>query len=233
MSETTQGETEAAPAPASRVFKIKVAKAGVDLDVIWNELSDEVKAHAIEHGLGKLLNAATAKVTKTTQPDPAKLKAEALALANKKLDALKAGQIGRKKAKGPSGKAMTEARRQAKIIVKAAIKEQGGKVGDYAAAEITELANEYIADNPEIVKQAEEAIAKAEASAAKGKIDLSKLKPDPKKVAKREARNAEARAITADKAAGKPGPQKSATAVRTKPGVAPAAKPRPQPGASA
>jgi hypothetical protein len=236
MSDTTQAAAETvvdeAPATGPR-FKIKVAKAGQDVEIIWNELSDEVKMHIIEHGFSKVLNAATAKVTKTTQPDAEKLKAEAYNLAMKKLDALKRGEVGRKKAsKGPGGKVMTEARRLAKIIVKAAIKEQGGKISDYEAKEITEAANQYIEENPQIVADAEASIKRAEALAGKGTIDTKKIPVSAKKVAAREAKNAEARKGTADKAAGKPGPQASTLATRGKV-MPPAAKPRPQPQATA
>lgn len=236
MSEQAQAgaETVADEAPATGPrFKIKVAKAGQDVEIIWNELSDAVKMHIIEHGFSKVLNAATAKVTKTTVPDAEELKAQAMALAMKKLDSLKRGEIGRKKASGKaSGKVMTEARRLAKIIVKAAIKENGGKISDYEAKEITEAANQYIEENPEIVKQAETSISKAEELAGQGKIDVKAIKTSPKKVAAREKKNAEQRAATADKAAGKPGPQRSAIAPRGKPPI-PAAKPRPQPQANA
>lgn len=238
MDTQVQGEaiaeaTEATPseAPSDRIrFKIKVAKAGQDVEIFWDELSNDVKMHIIEHGLGKVLNAATAKVTKTTQPDADKLKAEAYNLAMKKLDSLKAGTIGRKKAaSGASGKVMTEARRLAKIIIKAAIKEAGGKISDYEAKEITEAANEYIKENPDVIKKAEASIASAEAVAKGSKIDTSKIKVSSTKVAAREKKNAEARKASADKAAGKPGPQASAIIQRAGKPTPMAAKPRPQP----
>jgi len=209
--------TDEAPKP----FIIRIAKANKDLEVQFADFPPDVKRYIVEQGLSKLLNAATAKETVKTTPDNATREANSMAHATKKLDNLKAGQISTRAKSTGDGKTpavvMTEARRQAKIIVKAQAKAKGLRQADFTAKAWTEAANTYLASNPALIEAAKAAIEANAALSAAAEIDVSALKADPKLVAKNEERKAAARAATEAKNAGKPGPQKSAIEKRAKP----------------
>jgi hypothetical protein len=202
------------------IFKIRITKAKADLEVDFDELPKEVKLAIVEKGLAAFLNGATAKETTKTTPDEAVRAENAMALANKKLDALKRGELKAARAKSDgkvSGVVMTEARRLAKNIVKAGIKAAGHKISDYEAKAITEAANAYIEEHPEIVQQAQASVEAAKALAAATSVPVASIPISHERVAKREAKNAEARKATASKDAGKPGAQKSTTKRRPAP----------------
>lgn len=202
-------------------FQIKIAKAKTNLEVDFDAFPPEVKAYIVEQGLSKLLNAATAKETVATTPDDATREANSLAHAQKKLENLQAGQMTARRASKSDGKTpaavMTEARRQAKIIVKAQAKAKGKRLTDYTPKAWTEAANIYLNDNPALIEAAQAAINAAAALAAQAEMDVSTLVADPKLVAANEAKKEAARKATAAKNAGKPGPQKSAIKKQAKP----------------
>lgn len=208
-------------------ISIKIAKADRNVEVDWDSLPDQVKLYVVEQGLSKLLNAATTKIKK----DEADAKDKAFALAEKKLDNLKAGQVKTRSAKSGkvAGAVMAEARRLAKAIVKAGIKAKNKKISDYAAKAITEMANLYLEGHPELITTATANVAAAEALTvgAAEAVNVEAMPVDAKKVAARLAKNAEAKAATEAKNAGKPGSQKSTTKVQAKPAKAPVpAKPK-------
>lgn len=209
--------TDEAPKP----FIIRIAKANKDLEVQFADFPPEVKRYIVEQGLSKLLNAATAKETKELTPDDATREANSMAHATKKLDNLKAGQIStRGKKSVGDGKVpqnvMTEARRQAMIVIKAKIIASGKKIGQFSTKAKTEAANDYLKNHPGLVTAAQDAINAAEAMAAAAEFDVSNIPVDAKLIAKNEAKKAAAKAATAAKNAGKPGPQKSAIKTQTK-----------------
>lgn len=205
-------------------FNIKVTKAKQALEVVWEELPDAIKLRIIEEGLGKLLNAATAKVTAKSSESPESMASQALGLAQKKLDSLKKGELRAKVSRDGkvSGVVMTEARRLAKNIIKQQIKAANKKILDYEAKAITEAANVYLTNHPELVAAAQASIDAAKGLATQAGVDVSAIPVSEAKKAKRIAKNAEARAATAAKDAGKPGPQKSATKMRQVPQRKPA-----------
>jgi len=190
-------------------FTIKIAKAKRDVVVTWDNLPDAVKAYVVEQGLSKLLNAATTKIKK----DEADAEAKAFALVEKKLENLVAGNIKARTAKTKvSGAVAAEARRLAKAIVKAGIKAKNKKISDYAAKAITEMANLYLEQHPELMATAEANVAAAEqlTVGAANAVNVEAMPVDPKKVAARLKKNEEAKAATEAKNAGKPGGQKAA-----------------------
>lgn len=210
------------------MFKVKIPKGEAYLDVDFDEFPDEVKMAIVEKGLSAFLIAATAKVTKSTDPDPAQRKANAMALASKKLDAMKEGKLRVTKAKDSKVPVAVraEALRMAKTFVKAAIKAGGNKISDYTAKAITEAAEGYLAEHAELFETATAKV-NAEAELAKAaNVSIAGLKADPTLVAKREKANAEKRQATAEKNAGKPGPQKSAIKSQMKPVPAKPGKPQ-------
>lgn len=217
-------------------MKIKISKAKADLVVDFQSLPVEVQLYIVEQGLSKVLNSATAKETAATTPDETQRGLNAMGLAEKKLDSLKAGKLVARKSSG-DGKTpavvMTEARRLAKNIVKAGLKAKGKKISDFTAKAITEAANLYLADHKELVDQAKASIDAAAALAASAEVNVDAIPVDPVKVAAREKANADKRAETAAKNAGKPGGQASTT--KKQAGVsslkAPPRRPAPQPTA--
>lgn len=198
----------------SHVIKVKIAKAKTNIEVLFEDLPPDIQLYIVEQGLSKVLNAATAKVTKANTESEAQLAELALAEANKKLDKLKKGDLKRSsKSDGKvPGVVMTEARRLAKNIVKASIKAQGQRISDYEAKAITEAASIYLGEHPELIEQASASIEASKNLATAAAVNVSSIPVSEVKRAKNEAKKAEARAATEAKNAGKPGSQKSTVA---------------------
>lgn len=212
-----------------RMFQVNIAKAKAKLDVDFDLLPPEVKLHVIQHGLDKLLNAATAKETKAKTVDDATREANSMVLAQKKLENLIAGQISARKAKETKVEQVVtiEARRQAMFIVKANLKAAKKRIGDFTTKALTEAANLYLSNNPALLETAKKAVEENAALAAQAVFDVNAIAADPKLIAKNEAKKAEARAATEAKNAGKPGSQKSTLKTRAKlPGSLPVAPKR-------
>lgn len=211
----------------SLIFNVKITKAKANLAVNFGELPRAVQEYIIEQGLAKLLNGATAKETAATTPDEAVRAANAMSLAEKKLDSLKAGKIVARASKDGkvAGVVMTEARRLAKNIVKAGIKAQNKRISDFEPKAITEAANAYLADHPELIAAAKASIDASAALSAATVVNVEAIPVSATRVAANEKKKAEAKAATAAKNAGKPGPQASATARRAPP--PPARRPAP------
>lgn len=216
----------------ANTFKIKISKAKADLEVDFDALPPNVQLYIVEQGLGKLLNGATAKETAATTPDEATRAANAMGLAQKKLDSLMAGKIVARKAAG-DGKTpavvMTEARRLAKNIVKAGLKAKGKKISDFTAKAITEAANLYLTDHQDLIAQAKASIDAANALASTAEVNVDAIPVDPVKVEAREKANAAKRAETAAKNAGKPGGQASTPMPRGQAALKPVPPRRPAP----
>lgn len=196
------------------IVKVPVSKAKgefleIDVDLIPPEMWSEV----VFQGLKQLFGRGMSKISKTTYPKEAELKAAAVAKATENVDAiLKNDQKKIKlsaKAGGAkvSGAVNTEAMRLARNLVKDEMKRLGIKISHVEASEITKAAKEYIAADPSIIEQAKAEIEKRNAVNVAGKIDLATLiKESPVLVAKAEARKAKAKADAplSAKQAGKP-----------------------------
>jgi hypothetical protein len=93
---------------------------------------------------------------------------------------------------GGRGETMVEARRLAKIYVKAELKEAGLRVSLIKPAEITKLANEMIAHDPSIVEEAKANVLARNNKTKGKKIDIAaikaKVKEDPELVEKANKR---------------------------------------------
>src|SRR5262245_51685559 len=229
--------TEADPGPAPLVFSIKITKAKRSLDVDFRSLPQEVQMYIVEQGLGKLLNGATSKWTAASEPDEVKRGDNAYAAAQKRLESLQAGKTGARASKtdaSVSREVKTEAARLAKAVVKAQIKANKEKISDYKPKVITEAANAYLAGHPELLDQAKANIEAANKLAQVASVDVTGIPKDPALIAKREAKNAAAKAESAAKNAGKPGGQAPTLKKQaTKPGAGKPVPTRPQPQASA
>lgn len=191
-------------------MQIPIVKAKGDIAVDLDKLPDEMVQEIWFLGLKAMLNRGMTEVTGTDSPQKRK---DAMDAAAANLQKLYEGKMrrtsGQKSAKG-QGEVMTEARRLAKIEVKAALKDAGHKVSYIPASEITRLANEYLAteDGKEIISLAKEAVEKRNAKKGARKIDVSTAQEDPKLAAKAEKQKAERKK---ERAAKTPPPAKQAT----------------------
>jgi hypothetical protein len=179
------------------LMAIPIVKSKGAINVDTDKLPEDVYAEALLQGLKVILNRGTSKITKALYPKEEELKAAANAMASKQLELCMKSEItfsGKAKAKKVTGAVMTEARRLAKLAVKAAMKEQGIKVSHVAAKDITAAANALIEADETFVKRAEENLKAREGEDQPIKIDVAALvKVDPKKVAAAEAKKAKAK----------------------------------------
>ncbi|MBZ5616211.1 MAG: hypothetical protein LAO23_19560 [Acidobacteriia bacterium] len=188
------------------------------------DLTADVFREALIQGLKVILNRGMSKITKEAYTnkdgvtDEVKMKADAMAKANQTFADMRENKIrfmGEKVKTKVAGEVMTEARRIAKGYVKEGLKAAGEKIAHYDAKEITKAANLMIAENPEIVEEAQKNVDARKAEAAGGgKIELKKfastLKANPKLVEKAEKEKKERKAASSATKAGK-------VAVRAKP----------------
>lgn len=206
MTDATQATDEYVPQP----YKVPVVKGKDSIEIDVQKLPDAVYREVIAQGLKYLINSKMSKITKTTYPKPEELIKAAMAKAAEVADAMLKGTIriaGAKSASKVSGKVMTEARRIARNMVKDEMKRQGIKVSYVAAKDITAAANSLIADNPDIIKEAEASLAaQAEkaSTVANAIAGIAKSIPiDAKKKAAVEAKKAEAKQQLSAAQAGK------------------------------
>ena len=149
------------------ILSIPVTKAKAAIDIDTDQVHETMYAAALKEGLKTLVNGGMSKVTKETYPNAEELKAKAWEIAQARALQLIDGslKLGRSIAtKGPSGAVMTEARRLARDLVKAALKAQGLKVSHYESSEITRAANAMIEQDSGLITMAEANIA------ARGKV---------------------------------------------------------------
>ncbi len=177
-------------------INVQISKAKKELQISIEEfmaLDPDVQIYILEQGYGKVLNAATAKLTKAKIDEEGltdeQVADQAMGLVNKRMDELKAGKVKRTRSAGKGkvpGVVMTEARRLAKNIIKAAIKASGERISAYEPKVITEAANEYLEQHPEVIEQAAASIEQAKTLA--GVADVSGIHTDAKRVAKLDAK---------------------------------------------
>lgn len=173
------------------ILNIPVTKGKATLAIDTDSIPEAVYAYALAEGLKVIMNKGMSKVTKVTYPVEDELKAAAMAVAEKNVEAIKNGTIkipGAKSATKASGAVMTEARRLAKNIVKDQMKEAGLKISHYPAKEITAAANELLAADPSIIETAAANLEARAAMPVKAEGILATLKADPKLVAAAEAK---------------------------------------------
>lgn len=170
---------------------ITKAKGGFIVIEDLDTVDERVFAEAVFLGFKVLLNRGASKVTAANIPDEEARKAEAMEIAQKQLELVMSGKIkfSGGKAKKASGAVMVEARRQAKLLIKQAIKDAGLKISHYAAKDITATANDLLASDQgkEIIAEATRVV--AERAKTPVAIDIkSVLKESPELVAKAEAK---------------------------------------------
>lgn len=194
------------------ILFVPVTKAGSSVTVDTDKIHDTMYAEALAQGLKVMVNGGMTKLTKENIPDETARKAEALKIAEDRVNLMIEGKLklGRQAAasKGPSGAVMTEARRLARIAVKEMLKSKGLKVSTYDASEITKAANEIIAADPSYVTTAESNLATRGKGPVPTNIDITAMiQPDPKKVAELEAKKVEKAGVLSKTQAGKVAPR--------------------------
>jgi hypothetical protein len=189
------------------ILNVPVTKGKGTVSVDTDTAPENYYKAALEQGFKVIVNGGASKIVapsdKTDEAAMAKYHEAAMAKAQERVAAMMAGtlKLGRASAsKGPSGEVMTEARRLARNLVKDAMKAAGLRVSHYKASEITEAANQMLADTspsddnpkglgPWLIEQATSNIEKRKEKPASAAI-ISAMKADPALVAKAEAEKA-------------------------------------------
>jgi len=204
MAQVEQNETE-----ESVTFQIEVTipKAGRGFFVDLEKLPKHIYAAIISKGCTDLMSRGLTKIG-TKDEDGEKLTGDALEAAQeaatevveRNLEAMYSGEMsvrggGARKVKGA---VKTRAMQKAKRIVKAQIKAEGERIGDYTGKEITLAAEQLLDEHPELLAEAEKELAEEEKKTKEkgyikvesdGKSKLVKsMRKDPKRVAANEAR---------------------------------------------
>lgn len=117
--------------------KIAVNVVGTELNVDTDKLTDAVRAYIMEYGLKQMLNDSHASVTATTNPDEDERKEAKLAMAEKKLASLMAGNVAQARF-GGGDPIRTEMRKLADAELTAALKAAGKKLADAKKAKDAE-----------------------------------------------------------------------------------------------
>jgi hypothetical protein len=196
----------------STKFEIPIVKAKDVATIETSALPDDVYNEALYLGLKALANRGQSDVTGSTYPDEQERAEAATEIATKTIADMYAGKIrrssGAKSTSAGKGELQVEARRLAKIYVKAELKEAGLRVSLIKPAEITKLANEMIANDPTILEEAKANIAKRHEKGKAKKIDVAalkaKVKEDPELVAKANKRGKSRKKVEEDEEAPPP-----------------------------
>ena len=210
MATVHEVEVETAEAPTT-VIKVWIPKANayLDVDISEEKTPKECYMEALVKGFQAILtrgmsgpNGVSTKGLEGEELEEAQ--ARAYEIAQQNLESMYAGEIrltSVKRVKEKKGKVKTKAMQNARVIIKAQIKAEGGKVSHYTAKQISELAEELLVDQPELIEEAREQLAKDDKEAEKVKARLekskikltSKVKADPKRVKAAEERAARAK----------------------------------------
>lgn len=189
-----QNTNEAPVGAAEKIMQVPVVKAKTSIPVNVGLVPDKYYDAALAIGLKQMVNGGATKITESAYPDETERHAKALSIAEDRVEQMYAeklvirGAVSAKKDGVPAA-VKTEARRIARDMVKATIKDKGMKVSHFAASDITAAANAMIEEDPSIIAQAELNLA----NRGKLKINsdvISGLHEDPKLVAAAEASKA-------------------------------------------
>jgi hypothetical protein len=171
---------------------IVVVKGKQTLTIDTDKLPDDIVPEIYALGLKQLLNRGMSEVTKANIPDKEELEAEAMAVAAQNLQNIYDGKIRRTagtkaSSKGETKEVQAEARKEAQLAVKDAIKAAGKKVSLVASKEITRLTNDLLKseEGKEIWERAKAVIEARKAKKAEQpalSINLAGLREDPKLV---------------------------------------------------
>lgn len=200
------------------LFQVPITKGGKTAFIEVNtgsadgsdpgDISDnDVMAEIILQGLKVILNRKMTKITSESYPKEEERKAAAMKVAMQNFEDMKAGEIrfaGKRPKKEISGEVMTEAMKVARAYVRQKMKDEGIKVTHVPAKEITKVAKDLVADNPELIEQAKATVEarKAKAKEINVQVNLKSLVSE-KLVKKDEEAKAERKAQLSAAKAGK------------------------------
>lgn len=160
------------------MLSINIAKANKPMMVDESKFTEAVDTYVRRYGLTQMFNDAHSQITAKVEPDPVKRGELAWALAQKKLDALYAGETRVARVGGPRGDDVTnEVKRIAKATILGRAKSKGLSA-DVVKTNFNEWMAKYIAAN--------EAALRAEAEANLAKVaelsvdldDLMAIEPE-------------------------------------------------------
>lgn len=190
--------------PDPNIYKIVVTKAKgltddegmaanyVEVDTSENGIPAHIYKHALTLGLKEMVNGGMTgpKHAKEAFKTEREFQEHAMETARDRAAQMMAGTLKILGAKAASDtlprEVQTEAMSIARKLIKAAIKEQGGRQIDYTSAQITQAAKDTLAANPWIIQKAKENLENRAAPDAKIAIPA----PDPEHVKKVAAKKA-------------------------------------------
>ena len=197
------------------VFQVPITKGGKTAYIAVNsaaiedggDITEEVMHEVILQGLKVILNRGMTKITGETYPDEKERQEAAMKKAKQTFEEMKRNEIrfmGKRPKKEVTGEVMTEAMKMARAFVRQKMKDAGIKISHVPAKEITKVAKDLVAENPELIEKAKATVEarKEKAAEISVKVDLQTL-VDPKLVAKTEKEKAERKAASSAKKAGK------------------------------
>lgn len=179
MTDTTVAN-DATPPTEKKIFTIEVRGKCGTVDVDPDDLPIDVYEYALKAGLEAIINKVgmskiAAGITKLSGKAADDAKAKVLEQARKNVADLKNGTIkGLRSSTKRAGAVNTEALRLAKAMAKQVLRDNGYKISAFDAKELTAMAKEVLAGNPDIYKKAEANLAERAATPVKG-FDLKKM----------------------------------------------------------
>jgi hypothetical protein len=170
------------------MFSINIGKTDRALSVDESKFTPAVMEYIVRYGLTQALNDAHSQITSKSDPDEKDRADKAWNLANKKLDALYAGELRAERVGKPRDPVMAEAMVLAKAFLVAQEVRKGAdeatarkRVEKLDRAKVADWSRGYLERNPEVVEKARAIVAaRAESVADEGdSVDLDALMADP------------------------------------------------------
>lgn len=202
--------------------QVAIPKAGRSFTIteeMYQAIPDEVFQEIFLQGAKVVLNRGQSKLSSTAKmgegPGKEKEQNAIMAVVDEQWSKVVAGEIritgGKVKRKSADREVHTEAMRQARLLVKDALKRDGIKPATVPAKEITEAAEQFLAEGSEeandILEKARDVVEARKLKQAKVaekviKVNVSGIKADPKLVAKAEEAKARKKKPAKDAPAG-------------------------------
>lgn len=135
--------------------QVLIGEAG-SIEVDESKFNEAVRAYIFNYGLKQMLNDVHAGETAKKTPDDETRKANKIALVEKKLASLYAGEVAQSRA-GGGDPVMREMRAMAEVELKAKLKAIGKKVGDFDAKVWKEVIAKHVMANETRLRPAAEA----------------------------------------------------------------------------
>lgn len=132
---------------------IGIGSAG-EITVDEGKFSETVWAYVFNYGLKQMLNDVHASVTAKVEADETKRNSQKMALVQKKLDSLYAGEVAQARVGSTGNPVEREMRAMAEADLKAKLRSIGKKVGDYDKTVWAEIVGKQVAKNEDAYRVA-------------------------------------------------------------------------------